>query len=52
MRLPKPGVSVDELKCKICGVKAKEQPNDIKQCTKKHCPYKDDAHDRMTDNNG
>ena len=40
MRLPKAGVAPENLKCKICSKKADEQPNDIKQCENKDCPFK------------
>lgn len=40
MRLPKPGVKPEELKCKKCGMKAADQPNDISLCSHEDCPNK------------
>ena len=43
MKLPKPGVAADDLKCKVCQKTAKQQPDDISECKNEKCPYKEVA---------
>ena len=41
MKLPKRGTKVEDLKCKLCSRKSRDQPEDIRDCVEKKCPFND-----------